>query len=639
MYILRTSYRFILITISILPNILVSQNTETNCGTTLSPNALEYINSIKPQLQAHEQAFTKKGLYTNTIVNSIPIKAHVIRSSRGEGGLCDEDLYEAITTLNTVYEDAYMEFFLCDGINYIDNDALCHFKKGDEISLTESNNVSGPINIYFTNYIKNTSDESICGYSLNEGRQDIIVINNDCATNGSSLAHEMGHFFSLLHTHGNDNTSLTSELVDGSNCDTDGDGICDTPADPMLGHDSVDNFCNYIGTETDAHGDAFHPDVANIMSYSRKGCRNHFTPQQLARMRAFYLTAKSYLSCPDFNANFTVDTNQTCEEELTVTLKNSCSAVTNWAWDIDSDGAIDYTTQNITHTFGSGIYDVTLTVSNTEKTITKTFAKHIKVGTQAHLLDENFDDFEIAGDHGWTANDVSENGYNWYANLGQTASHSTGPDRDNTAKNSLGKYIYAEASGAQEGDITELISPCFTITNENSELEFAYHMFGDHIGELHVDIKTASGYINDVIPALYGSQQKNQDDDFYTKNIDLSEFTGQTIKIRFRAVRGSDWDGDIAIDDVFVKTIDIATPITDTEITVYPNPIHSNMIYIKSVNQETLLHYSISNFMGQTVQTGIVDYQQPINVGYLASGTYFLTLNDGNNKIVKKVFK
>ena len=26
----------------------------------------------------------------------------------------------------------------------------------------------------------------------------------------------------------------TTELVDGSNCDTDGDGICDTPADPGL---------------------------------------------------------------------------------------------------------------------------------------------------------------------------------------------------------------------------------------------------------------------------------------------------------------------------------------------------------------------------------------------------------------------
>jgi hypothetical protein len=103
----------------------------------------------------------------------------------------------------------------------------------------------------------------------------------------------MGHVFSLLHTHGASNTKMTTELADGSNCDTDGDGICDTPADPKLSSNSINNFCEYIGTETDLNGNLFNPDTKNIMSYSRKACRNNFTNQQLARMYAFFNSAKT----------------------------------------------------------------------------------------------------------------------------------------------------------------------------------------------------------------------------------------------------------------------------------------------------------------------------------------------------------
>ena len=98
---------------------------------------------------------------------------------------------------------------MCGGIEYIDDDKLCHFKRGEEKSFIETNYVPGLINMYFTNYIENESDEAICGYSDNVGRNDIVVLKNSCATNGSSLPHELGHFFSLLHTHGANNNKKT----------------------------------------------------------------------------------------------------------------------------------------------------------------------------------------------------------------------------------------------------------------------------------------------------------------------------------------------------------------------------------------------------------------------------------------------
>ncbi len=646
MHIFNIKPKFLLLSIFLSISYYMSGQNELlpDCGTVTTPESLEYINNIKPQIKKYEQAFAYSKTGKNNalrLVNSIPVKAYIIRSSNGNGGLSTSDLNHAIENLNAIYADAYMEFFLCDGINYIDDDALCHFKKGNESDLKATNYTPGLINIYFTDYLENDSEESICGYSNNVGRNnDIIVMKNSCATNDSSLAHELGHFFSLIHTHGPDNSKMTTELVDGSNCDTDGDGICDTPADPILSKSNINNFCEFIGEETDTNGQIFNPDTGNMMSYSRKSCRNHFTDQQLARMYAFYQTTKNYLACPSFNADFSVDTSVTCEETLTVNFKNDCSNITDWQWDIDSDGIIDYTNQNPSHTYNTGVYDVTLTVSNKSKTIKKTFSKFIKVGTEINLLQEGFEDFEIAGDNGWTTIDASKNGYNWYSNTGKTFTKGTGPLNDNTADNTIGKYIYAEASGAEPGDVAEFISPCINVTTSNTKLNFSYHMFGKNIGELHVDIKTDDGYINDVVPALHGSQQANQNDAFLKKTVDLSPYEYQTIKVRFRAIRGASWDGDIAIDNILIKSLEKeqATPDALSSIKVYPNPITDTALNIKSISTEAILNYQISNLVGHVFLSGTLT-NRSINVSRLSSGTYFLTIHNKHSKIIKKIIK
>lgn len=616
---------------------LSAQNTsEISCGTTTTSESLEYLNSIKSEINKYEQQFELLKSYasktTRRTVNSIPLKITILRNSDGSDGINVSDVKNAVTNLNTIYSEAFLEFFIADEINYIDDDELVHIKKGSEKYLTEENNIPNLINIYFTHQILNDTDESICGYSNNTSRNDFIMIKNDCATNSSSFAHEIGHFFSLIHTHGPDDKK-TTELVDGSNCDTNGDGICDTPADPGLSSSNVNGFCNYTGNETDANGDRYNPDTNNMMSYSRKDCRTFFSPQQLARMYAFYHTAKNYLSYELFNADFTADVSQTCENSLTVNFESSCENVTKWEWDINNDGIIDYTTKNPSHTFDNGVYDITLTASNKSQTIKKTLTNFIKVGTQTTVLNEDFEDIAIIGDHGWTIKDVSQHGYNWLFNKGETDSEKTGPILKDAKSNT---YIYAEASGAKYGDVTELISPCITVDYENSELEFAYHMFGDHIGELHVDIKTKNGYINDVIEPLIGSQQENQDDDFLIQDIDLSDYVNQTINIRFRAIRGSSWDGDIAIDNIAFKTI--TTAISDVPVKVYPNPINGDLLYVKTNNPDVLTNYYISNIEGQIYNSGTLT-NQPINVGDLSSGMYLITFENKDSRITKKIIK
>ena len=621
--------------------------TEPSCGTITSPESLEYYNSLKPQLKKYEDQFNSLtstfGKSNSRIVNSVPIQAHIIRNSNGNGGLRVSDLNEAIADLNALYSNAYLEFYLSDDVNYIDNDNLCHFNKTREAALISSYYTPNVLNIYFFESVENEADNNICGYTNNTGKQDVIVLQNSCVTNSSTLSHEVGHYFSLLHTQGPQSEGLTTELVNGSNCDTDGDSICDTPADPTLSNLNVDSSCNYVGNERDANGQRFSPDTQNIMSYSPKGCRSHFSEKQFSRMYAFYKTAKSYLAGDLFNANIIADVNQSCDDNLTVNFSNVSLDATSWKWDMDSDGIIDYTTQNPTHTFEKGIYDVTLTISNKIQTITKTFYNYIQVGTlKTFPLLEDFEGLETANDTGWTSKDVSGNGYNWFINSGDTGSEGTGPIKDNTTKTAKGAYIYTEASGSKAGDVAEFLSPCITINSSNSKLQFAYHMFGSGIGELHVDIQTEEGFINDVIPVLSGNKQIVQGDDFKILTVDLSDYTNQTIKIRFRAVRGSGWDGDIAIDDIKIFSNEIVKPIASkkgiAEAKIYPNPVSGGKLNIATDVMASSIHYEISNLYGQVFSKGTLSSKE-IDVNNLSSGTYILSLSDGTGWTIKKFIK
>lgn len=108
--------------------------------------------------------------------------------------------------------------------------------------------------------------------------QDLVCFGYSNPGNGwetSVIIHEMGHYFGLPHTH----NFPGSELVDGSNCQTAGDGFCDTPADPNI-NGKVDGNCEYIGEEKDANGHFYLPPTNNYMSYSAPSCLREFSQEQ-----------------------------------------------------------------------------------------------------------------------------------------------------------------------------------------------------------------------------------------------------------------------------------------------------------------------------------------------------------------------
>jgi len=139
--------------------------------------------------------------------------------------------------------------------------------------------------------------------------------------------------------------------------------------------------------------------------------------------------------------------------------------------------------------------------------------------------------------------------FDWKNLSGDTPSSNTGPDNSHGGS----YYMYTEASNPRSsGDIANLESPCFNIvTATAAQFSFWYHMYGANMGTLYVELSTDNGAtFPNIIHTLSGEDQTSNADAWKQVNINLAAYLGNTIKIRFRGARGTDYTGDIAIDDV-----------------------------------------------------------------------------------------
>ena len=224
----------------------------------------------------------------------------------------------------------------------------------------------------------------------------------------STLIHEFGHHFVLLHTHGTSNVpGSTDEYVNGSNCATTGDRFCDTPADPLINSSNVSSVnCLYTGNATDALGQVYEPDTSNIMSYSPDVCTDFFSEEQYAYMYAGYHVFRgTYYECPSFNVDFDAEINESCDDYMTVNFTDTSVGATAWEWDVDGDDIVDYTDQNPSHVYTPGLYDIALKIYNGSESITKVFPQYInftsniyetsKVNLKLFIVDLNENTWEF----------------------------------------------------------------------------------------------------------------------------------------------------------------------------------------------------------------------------------------------------
>ena len=339
------------------------------CGTVITPQQLAYMESTERQRQSY-RSNDKAPIY-------IPVQNHVVRRTNGTGGLSVLDLSHIMLTINHYYNTSDIYFYECGPTNYINDDTYYDFSSSQEGALGSANDVNDVINIYYFNSAMSGSNP-VCGYSRFPPSADRVIMDNDCALNGSTIVHELGHYFTLYHTHGKTNTGTTKELVNGSNCTFEGDNVCDTPADPNLSG-KVSSSCGYTGTGTDANGQAYAPDVSNIMSYSRKACRQTFTPGQYDRVVASIQFDRNYLTCTPTapNTDFIANTENSCQGMVAFTDLSS-SLPSNWNWDF-GDGNTS-TARNPIHFYKTnGTYTVRLTTSNVSGADSETKTSYITI--------------------------------------------------------------------------------------------------------------------------------------------------------------------------------------------------------------------------------------------------------------------
>ena len=142
------------------------------------------------------------------------------------------------------------------------------------------------------------------------------------------------------------------------------------------------------------------------------------------------------------------------------------------------------------------------------------------------------------------------------------------------------------------------------------------------------------------------TESGNKGNQWLTASIDLSDYLGDTVQLRFNRVTGSTWQADIAIDNVSLTNTQASSNtnfaddslfnLSDGSFKLYPNPTKN----VLNVQLTTTVENSfrIINSIGQVVKTGKLNTKS-IEVSQLKTGVYLLEINDGEERLVKKFFK
>ncbi|OQY27979.1 MAG: hypothetical protein B6244_08525, partial [Candidatus Cloacimonetes bacterium 4572_55] len=269
---------------------------------------------------------------------------------------------------------------------------------------------------------------------------------------------------------------------------------------------------------------------------------------------------------PDFEADL-INVSNCGGEPQTISFTDlTASSPESWQWSFNPS-TVTYvsntgpTSQNPSVQFdGVGYYTVSLTAGNEYGDNTVTQTNYITVSSGEQLpIDEDFESFpvpSIPGDfptwgpyeweltNGWTNDEDNET--DWIPWRGGTDTNYTGPESGYDSGNDV--YMYIESSGAgNRNNRARLLSPCLDLTHiENPSLTFAYHMYGNDVERLQVHI-----FSNGSWERVF-NESGDDVQEWFDEQVDLSDYEGETIRIRFTGDTGDGSQGDVAIDAVRV---------------------------------------------------------------------------------------
>ena len=362
---LTNTIHLILAVLFIFTNNIVKAQT-VDCGYDEEYALLQ--DSFFSRLQSYNLAYSNHiksshGKSKVVVMDQLPIVIHIVHAGDSLGSIAnprDETILEAIQLTNNYFRQkndqqntfanphfgADTEIGFCLATRDVNGNPASgivrhYIPDNGEPNLNLINSYiwdrSKYINVFVTDDLTNGS----CGsYSQN---YDYVKINYGCI-NSSTLAHELGHYFSLDH--------IFLEVDDCTNtdCSMDGDRVCDTPPKydtrntVETGNEKQacvhpDNTCNsdeddesaqnpYRAVSLGGMGDQ--PDsYSNLMGYVHE-CRNNFTQGQAVRMQFNLLVERSELCSDDSHcASIFSPQHDASIEHLKLTAADGCDQDVN----------------------------------------------------------------------------------------------------------------------------------------------------------------------------------------------------------------------------------------------------------------------------------------------------------------------
>ena len=263
---------------------------------------------------------------------------------------------------------------------------------------------------------------------------------------------------------------------------------------------------------------------------------------------------------------------------------------------------------------------------------------------QAPILLEGFEGEQFPP-AGWSIESINMSWFTWFRSGAVYADDYWGNEYyvvpPQGVKQAALEWDSSEEWGPQD---ESLVTPLMTI-NRPTVLTFetsCQYGVADYNDHYQVDVLNASvGSWNTLWDAVYQPNYLNNYND--PVSIDLSQFQGNNIRLRFR---GYNADMDVLsfswfIDNVKVVATDTLVPqsVGETELTtsIYPNPV-DDLMTIHS--DEDMQLVSIYNLLGIKVKEVAVNQKETvIDLTQLSAGAYMIEIVAGEKKSIKTLIK
>ena len=660
-----------------------------------NPHLRQAVDQLEAESQA-EQFNNSAGSRANRV---IPVVVHIIHNY-GSENISREQVIDAIRILNEDFQlqnsdqsfivpafqsikgNPDIEFRLAskdpngnctDGINRIVSELT--FNADDNVKTLPGS--SWPRNRYFNIWVVDRISFGAGGYAYIPGTapsptvDGVVVLNTQFGSIGQSsssnlaartLTHEAGHWLNLRHTWGGTNTPGVT-----SNCSTD-DGVSDTPNTVGVANQSCNltqNTCNSLDN------------VQNYLDYST--CGLMFTQGQTNRMntalnstagqRSSLWTAANLIATGTSTANptaicapkvdFVASAETACAGSSVSFTDLSFNAPIDeswiWEWSFPGGNPVTSNLQNPSTVYDApGVYNVTLTVTNSGGSASKTISSVIVIlpltGT---YFSPFFESFENAN---FPQSDVS-NG-NWLAQPASGASF----NRTTTAAYTGSSALRYQSNGGG-GDVSSIITPSFNMTeltgDYNMKFKLAYRpsnngsrdqlrvFSSQNCGQTWSPRYIKSGTSLNTVGNTGSSFLPQSQQEWREETVNLSSFVNSTnliFKFEFTDSTGAR----VFIDDINIGNSPLSNEslsMNNQDWQVYPNPSSDGQLFVQfNLLRKSNISVKMIDLLGRTVlqqQLGSLnsgEHQAELSgINQLSAGTYILNLKAGDKQYSKRV--